>query len=166
MIRRFPPIFLVLAGSFLATGARAELVHFQHSALKKVEKQRICLTFSHEIVKQDGKSPTNTREAIECRIRLWPEIAGKAEQQTFDESDVFETRWGVFPLGEAQEQCFDFAAKLAKDERVEEAGRVSVRCAPRSKSDRIFAKAEGRPATYDKGLLASVSTFITSLWSN
>lgn len=140
---------LLLAATLLsATAARAELVHFKYNDQKKVEDKRICLTFSHEHVDTAPRSPTNTSEAIECRVRVWPEILGKAPSQTFDEHDVFQTEWAVFAFGEKRELCFEFGQKLLLNERIEDLGRLSVRCAPRSRSDRIFAKAEGRPQTF------------------
>ncbi len=166
MLRRLPLTLLLAAGAFASTAARAELVHFKYSSLKRVEDKRICLTFAHEKVETAPKSQTNTAEAIECRVRVWPELLGKAETQTYDERDVYQTGWAVYQQGEKKEQCFDFGSRLAPDDKIVDLGRLTIRCAPRSRSDRIFAKAEGRPKSYDEGLLASVSSLITKLWRN
>lgn len=159
MLRQAPLSLLLAATAFLAgSTAHAELVHFKYAHLKKVEDKRICLTFAHEKVETAPKSQTNTAEAIECRVRVWPEILGKESTQTFDERDVFQTAWAVYDFNEKKELCFDFAEKLLPSDAIVDLGRLSTRCAPRSKADRIFAAAEGRP----QGALA----FISKLWRN
>jgi hypothetical protein len=126
--------------SLLVLTAVAELVHFKHMDLKKVQDKSICLTFSHEKVETAPRSPTNTDEAIECRVKVWPEILGKVSEQTFDEHDVNVAAFATFALNEKKELCFDFSQRLLPQEKIEDVGRVAVRCAPQSKAAKIFAK--------------------------